>query len=854
MLFTDGWRSSFPPGRAESTCCGWSATSSPSGREGKGTDLSLGARPACRRSTKRRTVAFLISDFLARRLREAPLRTARMKHDLVPVVLRRPDGGGLPRARPGGAGGPRDRRAGPGRQRVAGGAPGVPGGHGPRPRRADRGSSASWSWTRWSSAPARTTARRWCGSSAPAPGGSPRDGPAAALVGAAGRLPLRVRRPIRAPARRRRRGRAARWSRCRWTAQVTPEAVRLGDPFDYRITVHHPPAQRWELRTPARPRRLRAARPEQGPRRRQGGEHHHVRAPDVALRAGQPRAPHPHLRRGRAAGRRGGTHRRRRTSRRRAACRRTPTSSAPSSRTSSPTRTCRSAAGGCSGGSWGWPAVAALAWLARRAWLRRPRRLAPATPPLPLEERTRAALDALEPRDCPSAGCSASSTSGSRAGPRIPRRALRVRRAGVHQRRAAPRGGAPGAAGRGPGRAAALRGPVRRRPVRARGRPGAGLHGALGVRPRAGARPPVRVRSPRRPTPPGPIGPPGAGRRRGRVTPSSGRTRRRSGSSCSCRWWGPGRCGPPGTGRRRCATRWRGVLAAGRARAAERPAPGAPPAPDGGGGAGGGGARPAPDGGRAGPRPLGGGDRHHIALDLSTSMEAGDFRPQNRTLRGQGGAERVHRLAGQRPDRAGGVRRRRLHPGAAHARLRGAPRGGEAAADPGARGRHRHRRRARGGAQPAARLGRQEQGGGAHHRRRQQRRAASRPLDAAAMAKALHIPVFTILVGKGGKVPFPDGTDLFGNPSYRELEIAINPELLQEISADDRRRVLPGDRSRVAPRGAQRHPGQAGARASSSRAGRAPTTGRSSRPSSSRRSSSPRLELLLRSTVLRVFP
>jgi Ca-activated chloride channel family protein len=56
------------------------------------------------------------------------------------------------------------------------------------------------------------------------------------------------------------------------------------------------------------------------------------------------------------------------------------------------------------------------------------------------------------------------------------------------------------------------------------------------------------------------------------------------------------------------------------------------------------------------------------------------------------------------------------------------------------------------------------------------------PLDAAGMAQALHVPVFTILVGKGGKVPFPDGTDLFGNPSYRELEIAINPALLQQIS------------------------------------------------------------------------
>jgi Ca-activated chloride channel homolog len=56
------------------------------------------------------------------------------------------------------------------------------------------------------------------------------------------------------------------------------------------------------------------------------------------------------------------------------------------------------------------------------------------------------------------------------------------------------------------------------------------------------------------------------------------------------------------------------------------------------------------------------------------------------------------------------------------------------------------------------------------------------PLDAAAMA--LHIPVFTVLVGKGGRVPFPDGTDLFGNPTYREMDIAINPELLKAISAE----------------------------------------------------------------------
>src|SRR5262249_13012791 len=56
------------------------------------------------------------------------------------------------------------------------------------------------------------------------------------------------------------------------------------------------------------------------------------------------------------------------------------------------------------------------------------------------------------------------------------------------------------------------------------------------------------------------------------------------------------------------------------------------------------------------------------------------------------------------------------------------------------------------------------------------------PLDAASMAEALHIPVYSILVGKGGKVPFPVGADLFGNTSWREVDIPINPDLLKEIS------------------------------------------------------------------------
>lgn len=57
------------------------------------------------------------------------------------------------------------------------------------------------------------------------------------------------------------------------------------------------------------------------------------------------------------------------------------------------------------------------------------------------------------------------------------------------------------------------------------------------------------------------------------------------------------------------------------------------------------------------------------------------------------------------------------------------------------------------------------------------------PLDSASMAQALKIPIYTILVGKGGKVPFPQGQDLFGNTVWRDTEIPINPELLQDIAA-----------------------------------------------------------------------
>lgn len=56
------------------------------------------------------------------------------------------------------------------------------------------------------------------------------------------------------------------------------------------------------------------------------------------------------------------------------------------------------------------------------------------------------------------------------------------------------------------------------------------------------------------------------------------------------------------------------------------------------------------------------------------------------------------------------------------------------------------------------------------------------PLDAAKAAKALGVPVYTILVGKGGKVPFPAGQDIFGNTAWRDVEIPINPKLLEDMA------------------------------------------------------------------------
>ncbi|MDP2344873.1 MAG: VWA domain-containing protein [Deltaproteobacteria bacterium] len=58
------------------------------------------------------------------------------------------------------------------------------------------------------------------------------------------------------------------------------------------------------------------------------------------------------------------------------------------------------------------------------------------------------------------------------------------------------------------------------------------------------------------------------------------------------------------------------------------------------------------------------------------------------------------------------------------------------------------------------------------------------PETSLAMAKELSIKVFTILVGKGGRVPFPDGVDIFGAPRYVTVDMPVNPALLKQIARD----------------------------------------------------------------------
>jgi Ca-activated chloride channel homolog len=56
------------------------------------------------------------------------------------------------------------------------------------------------------------------------------------------------------------------------------------------------------------------------------------------------------------------------------------------------------------------------------------------------------------------------------------------------------------------------------------------------------------------------------------------------------------------------------------------------------------------------------------------------------------------------------------------------------------------------------------------------------PLEAAEMARSLGIRVFPILVGTGGLVPYPVGKDLLGGTRYERREFPVNPDLLRRIA------------------------------------------------------------------------
>jgi Ca-activated chloride channel family protein len=56
------------------------------------------------------------------------------------------------------------------------------------------------------------------------------------------------------------------------------------------------------------------------------------------------------------------------------------------------------------------------------------------------------------------------------------------------------------------------------------------------------------------------------------------------------------------------------------------------------------------------------------------------------------------------------------------------------------------------------------------------------PKRAAEFAKTLDIQVYTILIGRGGEVPFPAGQDLFGRDVFRNQVIPTNPALLEDIA------------------------------------------------------------------------
>ena len=56
------------------------------------------------------------------------------------------------------------------------------------------------------------------------------------------------------------------------------------------------------------------------------------------------------------------------------------------------------------------------------------------------------------------------------------------------------------------------------------------------------------------------------------------------------------------------------------------------------------------------------------------------------------------------------------------------------------------------------------------------------PREAAELARVLGVRIFPILVGKGGSVPYPVGEDLFGGTRYEPRVFPVNPALLEDLA------------------------------------------------------------------------
>jgi Ca-activated chloride channel family protein len=67
------------------------------------------------------------------------------------------------------------------------------------------------------------------------------------------------------------------------------------------------------------------------------------------------------------------------------------------------------------------------------------------------------------------------------------------------------------------------------------------------------------------------------------------------------------------------------------------------------------------------------------------------------------------------------------------------------------------------------------------------------PLDAAQLAESYSIPIYTILVGRGGRVPFPQTDPLFGTVEWVEVDFPVNPKLLENVAS------ISGGMSYIAP-------------------------------------------------------